>query len=216
MFSNIMKRLNKPFEPITTLTIIYFALVAVSIALYALIQMYVDDEATASSLLGWSAAMFATIALLYTFNSWRNQKGSEVIAIECKDVFKDIIESSRNLININGYLSLNPSKDMKIKIENEIILFETAHSNIYRISLFLDAIIIEENLGNRIEDYYKKYLKIKTLLSFEMKMYGTNGISNRKELIDEYLLSTKKLTDILKPYVLYQISPRFKNPNKSA
>ncbi|MEG0775737.1 hypothetical protein, partial [Clostridium sp.] len=79
MISKIMEKLNKPFEPITTLIIIYFALVTVSIALYALIQIFFkSDTATASSLLGWTATMFATIALLYTFNSWREQKGSEV------------------------------------------------------------------------------------------------------------------------------------------
>lgn len=74
MKSNIMEKLNKPIEPITTLVIIYLALVTISIALYALIQIYVDDKSTASNLLSWTATLFATIALLYTFNSWREQK----------------------------------------------------------------------------------------------------------------------------------------------
>jgi hypothetical protein len=85
--SKIMDRLNKPFEPITTLFIIYLALVAVAIAIYALIQMYVEEKELAASLLGWTATLFATIALLYTYNNWRKQKASEVIANEAKEIF---------------------------------------------------------------------------------------------------------------------------------
>lgn len=93
-----MKKLNRPFEPITTLIIIYFALVAVSIELYALIQIFVSDKNTASSLLGWTATMFATIALLYTFKSWRIQKSSDVLSDLSKEIYflLDQIKSNRD------------------------------------------------------------------------------------------------------------------------
>lgn len=86
-----MERLKKPFEPMTTLVIIYLGLVTVSIALYALIQIYVDDKATASNLLSWTATLFATIALLYTFNSWRDQKGSDVLSKLAEQSLYDLI-----------------------------------------------------------------------------------------------------------------------------
>lgn len=69
-----MKSLNKDFDLATTLIIIYLALLTLSIALYALIQIYVEDKGTATNLMIWSATLFPTIALLYTFNTWRNKR----------------------------------------------------------------------------------------------------------------------------------------------
>lgn len=104
--TKFMQKLNKPFEPITTLIIIYFALLAVSIALYALIQIFFkNDTATASSVLGWSATMFATIALLFTFYNWRKQKESEVIASEAKSILYDINIYNTLIGYMTAYLS---------------------------------------------------------------------------------------------------------------
>ena len=72
-----------------TLIIIYLALLAVSIAIYALLQLYVKDidRGTATNLMIWSATLFPSIALIYTFNFWREQKGSEVLSKLSEDVF---------------------------------------------------------------------------------------------------------------------------------
>lgn len=102
MANKIMKKLNKSFEPLTTLTIIYLALVTLSIALYALIQIYVDEKELAASLLGWTGTMFATIALLYTFNSWKHQKKMEELSILAKDIYKDFHSNFSRIHKING------------------------------------------------------------------------------------------------------------------
>ena len=102
----IMDRINKPFESITTLVIIYLGLVTVSVAIYALIQVYVEEKELAASLLSWTATIFATIALIYTFNSWRNQKASEVIANEAKTITEKMnfqLLTHRSLLQTKKY-----------------------------------------------------------------------------------------------------------------
>lgn len=97
--------MNKPFDLHTTLIIIYLALVAVSIALYALIQIFFDDKSTASNLLGWSATLFATIALLYTFNTWREQKGSEALSKLSENLYLDLIDLNIKINQLHRKLS---------------------------------------------------------------------------------------------------------------
>lgn len=97
--------MNKSFDFHTTLIIIYLALVAVSIALYALIQIFVDDKSTASNLLGWSATLFATIALLYTFNTWREQKGSEALSKLSENLYSDLIDLNKKINQLHRELS---------------------------------------------------------------------------------------------------------------
>ena len=53
---------------------IYIILTSLSYAFYIVLVAVGANEAIASSLLSWTSTMFATIALLYTFNSWREQK----------------------------------------------------------------------------------------------------------------------------------------------
>jgi len=58
---------------------IYGILCAISIALYELIQIFVEDKSTATNLLIWSATMFAPIAVLMIYTSWEKQKSTELI-----------------------------------------------------------------------------------------------------------------------------------------
>ncbi len=72
--------MKKTENLVTTLLVIYGALCAVSIALYALIQMFVEGKPTATNLLIWSATIFAPIAVLMTYTSWKEQRKVEEIA----------------------------------------------------------------------------------------------------------------------------------------
>ena len=84
---------NKP-DLFVTLTIIYLALLTVCIAIYAILQLYVKeiDRGTATNLMIWSATLFPSIALLYTFNSWRIQKGSDVLSKLSEKSFYKLID----------------------------------------------------------------------------------------------------------------------------
>lgn len=116
-----MDRLNKSFEPITTLIIIYLGLVTISIAIYALIQMYVEEKELAASLLGWSATMFATIALLYTFNSWRNQKASEILSYESKLIFKFVHQNYQLFNDLFSEKELMRKKELYQKVRENYL-----------------------------------------------------------------------------------------------
>ncbi|MFV5366163.1 hypothetical protein [Acinetobacter oleivorans] len=74
---------------VVNLTIIYLSLLAVCLALYAIMQLYVAevDRGTATNLMIWSATLFPSIALIYTFNFWREQKGSEVLSRLAEESF---------------------------------------------------------------------------------------------------------------------------------
>lgn len=78
---------------IIILSILYLLLVLVSFGIYQLLLRFIEDEGQQSmllSLLSWSATMFATIALLYTFNNWRNQRAIEIIAGEAKNIIEQM------------------------------------------------------------------------------------------------------------------------------
>lgn len=96
---------------------IYGILCAISIALYALIQMFVCDKPTATNLLIWSGTMFAPIAVLMTYTNWREQKGSELIAAQAKDLIiylKEYKSQTNKLLALvlNNYLN---------DLDNEVI-----------------------------------------------------------------------------------------------
>ena len=77
--------MKKTENLVATLLVIYGVLCAVSIALYALIQMFVEDKSTATNLLIWSATIFAPIAVLMTYTSWREQKKLEIVSRMSED-----------------------------------------------------------------------------------------------------------------------------------
>ena len=94
---------------------IYIILTSLSYAFYIVFVAVGANEEIASSLLSWTSTMFATIALLYTFNSWREQKGSEVIANEAKDLIKDITQNISILGDIIYEYSNLTIKNEKIR-----------------------------------------------------------------------------------------------------
>jgi len=89
---------NKP-DLFVTLTIIYLALLTVCVAIYAILQLYVKeiDRETATNLMIWSATLFPSIALLYTFNSWRDQKGSEVLSALSKEYYLELYNLDKKI-----------------------------------------------------------------------------------------------------------------------
>lgn len=205
-----MERLNKPFEPITTLIIIYFALVAISIALYALIQIFFkSDTATATGLLGWTATIFATIALLYTFNSWRDQKGSDVLSSISKEIymdldkFEDLAKETIDLTCfqfISAVVSEDPLKNFNDKYSYKIDELKEFHKQISR-----KFEIIKSYKSN--DEEFKKLINIfnGTFDSIHKILKDTDIIIISTEMVKEYKIigteSTKiTLDDLLKEY----------------
>lgn len=77
---------------ISTIVAIYAILLSICIALYALIDMAGIDKSLASSLLGWSATIFAPIALLYGLKYWKIQRKQEEKIEKLKDLKNIVID----------------------------------------------------------------------------------------------------------------------------
>lgn len=204
MISKIMEKLNKPFEPITTLIIIYLALIAISIALYALIQIYVDEKELASSLLGWSATMFATIALLYTFNSWKHQRKMEELSILAKEIYKDFTFSYSNIHQINGIVWDLLEKDedtinyIKNYTEEELQkLFEIkAEDKLFEFSQIIDDKELSEDIINFLGDVGGL---MAVFMIFKNDLYSKHSIitiKNNENIIDRFNSINERIKSI--------------------
>lgn len=189
---------NKP-NLFVTLTITYLALLTVCIAIYAILQLYVKevDRGTATNLMIWSATLFPSIALLYTFNSWGHQKGTEVIANEAKEAIKNINLYTTAILEstFHPYLKSN-NKELDIKM------------NIY-INIFSNSIIFiwksnnDEELKNQY-DCFNEYLS-----QFLDKIYDSSGEETdnlilKLELFQKIFNSKEEIIKILFKYALYK------------
>ena len=169
-----MDRLNKPFEPVTTLVIIYSGLVTISIALYALIQMYVEERELAASLLSWTATIFATIALLYIFNSWKNQKASEILSYESKLIFK-FVHKNYQLFN---HLFSNHEFHTKDRAYHTIR--DNYQNNLENLNLYIG--LIQAFKKDSVERDFKKYMEMLEIL-FKDQKYDSIKLNNGKDYI---------------------------------
>lgn len=163
----------KKFEHlIATLLAVYTIILILCIALYAIFKILKVDITLATNLLLWSAAIFAPVAVLMTYNSWREQKGSEVVAILAKDITTDILElralnneifSGFCVSNISfekSQKNINRSHDLRIQIKRSIILL---NDNLYEITTSFNQQTQERNveywniLKNNSDEYARKF-----------------------------------------------------------
>ncbi|MEQ1136171.1 hypothetical protein [Acinetobacter seifertii] len=155
-------------------------------------------------------SLLAPIVAWLIFSQWNKQKGREVIANECKDGFKDILEIAKILSDINYGLKLRPSKKIEEKISSDIEQFEIINRRIIRNLLFVDSTIIEQNLYPSTLKYRDSYQEMRIMLEIKMKMYGFQGECKTQEFYEKFITSTKDITDIYKKYALYQKTPKFR------
>lgn len=159
---------NKP-DLFVTLIIIYLALLTVCVAIYAILQLYVKeiDRGTATNLMIWSATLFPSIALLYTFNTWREQKGSDVLSKLAEEMFFNIA----NIFDINKKI---------MKEHREAIL-----NKVFK-KIDLNSIDIETDLTRKLDEEIKHvlhsgYLIFKYTKDEKIKEF-------MKELNNDYLI----------------------------
>lgn len=198
---------NKNFDLYTTLIIIYLALLTVCIALYALIQIYVEDKGTATNLMIWSATLFPSIALLYTFNSWREQKSSDVLSELSKDMFfklNKIIDINENILNDHRDKILNK------RLKNIDLFFEDSETDLTKnLTKSVNEII---DIGflvykytkneefrkkiNRFNDAYLYYRLTRQEIYMGMKSLDDNrSVAINKNDDNEYLTNIKKVNE---------------------
>lgn len=145
---------------------IYIILTALSYAFYIVLVAVCANDAVASALLSWTATMFATISLLYTFNSWREQKGSEVLSSLCKESYIKLNNLNKKIIDDYVYLLHFPLDNRKDKHLEDRTLWNTVDAVVH------DIINIKYEL-----ELISEYNKTNEL---------NNEIKNIKELVAKY------------------------------
>ena len=75
--------MDKSENLVARLLAVYAIILTLCIAIYAIFQLLEVDLTLATNLLLWSAAIFAPIAVLMTYTSWREQTGSEILSRAC-------------------------------------------------------------------------------------------------------------------------------------
>lgn len=72
--------MKKSENLVATLLAVYAIILTLCIAIYAIFKLLDVDITLATNLLIWSATIFAPIAVLMTYTSWKEQKTAEVIS----------------------------------------------------------------------------------------------------------------------------------------
>lgn len=165
---------NKNFDLYTTLIIIYLALLTLCIALYALIQIYVEDKGTATNLMIWSATLFPSIALLYTFNSWRDQKSSEVLSEESKLIFKFIHSNYQYFNNLFKETAVYEKEKSYQSVRDNYLKY-IENLNLYNSLIF---IMKKQNTEREFKEYMKMLANI-----FKNPEYNKERLENNKAYI---------------------------------
>ena len=96
--------MKKSENLLATLLAVYAIILVLCIAIYAIFKLLDVDIALATNLLLWSATIFAPLAILMTYTSWREQKGVEVIANYCKGLVIQLVELEHLSNQICNYL----------------------------------------------------------------------------------------------------------------
>lgn len=89
--------MKKSENLVATLLAVYAIILTLCIAIYAIFKLLDVNITLATNLLIWSATIFAPIAVLMTYTSWKEQKSAETIAYQSNDVFKINIRYCRIL-----------------------------------------------------------------------------------------------------------------------
>lgn len=187
---------------------IYTVLLGLSYCFYLIIVIVKGNDAVSSALLSWSATMFATIALLYTFNSWRDQKVSEILSNEAKDTILVMIKIEKLNNKIANLLSTsNPNNN---EIDNLITQYSIQCNDLIEKYDFLKELIKD---NNELENIFNKFERTRVhLICKYTRLLENKRNYDRKIILSlaqegkvTYLKLSKEIKEILIEYVKYKI-----------
>lgn len=157
------------------------------------------DNGDLISLLGSLVTAYVAINI---FGKWKEQKGSEVVANESRELIKDLLL----LVQILGYLKSNKYE------ENEIINkckeFMEVNTDIVKKNLYLKSIINDTKLEKSVSEYNNKNIEIRDLI--EESISKNQLVKIKESLFKEYGDKAFYLVNILKPYTIYRKDIKFK------
>lgn len=185
-----------------TLTIIYLALLALCIAFYAIIQMYVTDKSTATNLMIWSATLFAPIGAYFVLLQWKEQKRIEELSILAKNIYKRFNSNFSNIHRISNLVSDLLERD-EHTIEYVKNLEEEELERFFKIEAEDDLIEFMDIINNSelAEDIYTFIASTGGLMMI-LKIYKKDiyskysllTLENNKDILDRF----KKIKNDLK------------------
>lgn len=202
-------KLNKPLDFSTNLTIMYLALLALCIAIYALLQIFVDDKGTATNLMIWSATLFAPIAVIYGLRYWKMQRKLETRI--------DVLENTRKKLEklmslVNDYRNSNDT-ELLLKKPNSyesvqykfITQFEMIRTEM--LSYFqLNDLYLNDDL-DRLNEICEKLIKVPEAFRNASDRLTSNvafhktilGNKSKKDYLDLFLVNPESLEFLLNP-----------------
>ena len=161
--------MDKSENLVARLLAVYAIILTLCIAIYAIFQLLEVDLTLATNLLLWSAAIFAPIAVLMTYTSWREQKGSEILSSMSKDNYASLLELENHLIDVANSVKYQ-FRSWQLS-ENREKLF----NNQYLLKLKNRMFSLKKNL-DMIVRYQKENIELKTLV---------NNFNSECELVNE-------------------------------
>ncbi len=151
-----------------------------------------------------SAGIPSGIAWLI-FKKWGNQKGTEVVANEIKNIIKDLLEATNIAYQMNSYTASSDFNVEKIK------QFKILDDRILRSSLFIDKCIVVDNLNSLLQDFHEQCLSV---IDIELDVSPIKNNLEFKEKVGNKVNDIGKLglemVNILLPYSTYQETFIFK------
>lgn len=187
--------MNKKFnELLVTLIVTYLALVfLIGVAVYSIVRIYCLDITLTTNILIWTATLFAPIVILATYNSWKEQKGNEIVSQEAIKIAKNLnslLDLHRKLFwftpfkNPNYIHSLIKFEETYEQMFNDLTFLKDAIENIYEIDEFTE-----------FEKAQDKYLKSMYIL--KEKIISANTIDEYKTIA---LVGNMDFDEILEEY----------------
>lgn len=190
------------------LVVIYLLLLIFSYALYLIFTAFGANDSVASALLSWAATSFATLAVLFTFNEWRNQKGVEVLANEAKELLIKL----NHLQALSNTMSSNHWQRDYQSLKESLNKFTNLSSDLHQdIDLFLDLTRIRENnnIGDAIlkslkDENYDSYIRTWSSLKDIEMMDIELAIDTVYKRLSSYSNSNRSLKKHIGKYCIYK------------
>ncbi|ENW25046.1 MULTISPECIES: hypothetical protein [Acinetobacter] len=195
--------MKKSENLLATLLAVYAIILVLCIAIYAIFKLLDVDIALATNLLLWSATIFAPLAILMTYTSWREQKGVEVIANYCKGLVIQLVELEHLSNQICNYLIYKPDRNESIKILNKkFISIFNEQEDAFK---FLGKAISDGELKDQIRRFQNQcllnYVRYNALVGSENLEHIANITPQLGSIHREQ--NSNLRTELMK-YVLYQ------------
>lgn len=155
--------MKKEDNLVATLLAVYAIILTLCIAIYAIFKLLKVDITLATNLLIWSATIFAPIAVLMTYTSWREQKKAELLSNLAQNELKRYAEIINELNKLDWSFqklirNQNYTDEKKIfdKLLNKLVKIRFLSNNKdISICFYLsnDEIHLRQTLETKISQY---------------------------------------------------------------